>query len=386
MGEADVVIVNTCAFIQEAVDESLSAIFKVAEKGKRIVVCGCLPGRYPGMLAEKMPEVDAFFQPYDLEGILAFLTGTKRPIDHHRLRSTPRSYAYLKIADGCDRHCSYCVIPGIKGAQRSESPEQLVRQTKDLVQDGVREFVLVSQDLTAYGKDLGTDLVSLLKKLVKVHPDARFRLLYLFPNALSGRVLDYLCQEPSVFPYFDIPVQHSSPSILRKMRRPSDRRFLLGLMEEIRRRRPDAVLRTTLIAGFPGETKRDFQDLCSFVKEVRFNHLGVFPYSREEGSEAAKFGSRIQKRVVQQRVAELMGLQKMISASHLESFQGKRLECVVDAEDGPGRFVARNYYFAPEIDGVILVRSKRKIAAAEKVRVKIVRTGDYDLYAEEDEG
>ncbi len=381
---ADTVVVNTCAFIRDAVDESLSAIFEASSKGKSVIVAGCLPGRYPDMLKGKIPEVMAFFGPHEQDKMIRLLSNKVKLEDKNgRELSTPLSYAYLKIADGCDRKCSYCIIPKIKGPQKSESPDDVYRQVFDLSAKGVREFILVAQDLTAYGTDSGTDLVGLLKRLCKVKADVRFRMLYLFPSALTRDLLDFIKHEQKIMPYFDIPVQHSSPAVLKRMKRPFDRKSLDRDIDRIRNLREDSVLRTTLITGFPGETEADFKNLVNFVKEKKFNHLGVFPFSKEEGSAAALLPNQISSAVAKKRADVVMSIQRDISAEHLSSFKGKALTCVVDGQDSDGIFSARNWYFAPEIDGAILVKSNRKLRPADRIKVKIFKTGDYDLFAEE---
>ncbi len=381
--EADAVVINTCAFIRDAIDESLQAIFQSSKTCKRIIVTGCLPARYSNELKKQLPEVSAFIGPYEQEKIIAQLGGVRKEKKVGRNLLTPGSFAYLKIADGCDRQCAFCVIPQIKGKQQSEPVQDLVHQVEELADRGVSEFVLVAQDLTAYGKEMGSDLGSLIRKLCRVKADDQYRLMYLFPSALNKTLIDLLISEEKVMPYFDIPVQHASSSVLKRMNRPSDVEGLVKMIQYIRKKDAGAALRTTLITGFPGETEREFQTLLEFVKDMKFNHLGVFPYSREEGSAAALMPQQVPRKIARQRADAIMIAQRDISAKYMAQFKGKILSCRVDGIDEAGVYSARNWYFAPDVDGCVMFKSKKKIMPGTKVDLRIIRTDDYDLYAEE---
>ena len=384
--DSDVVVINTCAFIRDAVDESLQTIFQSAKSGKQIIVTGCLPARYSDDLKHKLPEASAFIGPYEQEKIIAQLGVVKKKNMIGRELLTPHSFAYLKIADGCDRQCAFCIIPLIKGKQRSEPVQDLVHQVEDLADKGIKEFVLVAQDLTAYGKDIGSDLVLLIRRLCRIKKDVQFRLMYLFPSALSKTLIDMLVSEEKIIPYFDIPVQHASPSVLKRMKRPSDVEALVKKISYIRQKAAGVALRTTLITGFPGETEKEFRELLDFVKDVRFNHLGVFPYSREDGSVAALMPGQVPRKIARQRADAVMIAQRDISAEYLSRFKGEVISCQVDSIDEAGVHAARNWYFAPEVDGCIMFKPKKKMKPGAKVDLRIVRTDDYDLYAEEKNG
>ena len=386
--EAEVVIVNTCAFIKEAVEESLSAIFNYIKQGKRVIVTGCLLGRYKETLKNELKEVKDWVEFEDQINIAQYLNKKSKSLEKPQLsrhlikRDTP--YAYVKIAEGCNRACSFCAIPLIRGPLKSRSYISIIEEIQSLVQSGVKEIILVAQDLTAYGGEKKNNLLTLLKKIVKIPLDFNLRLLYLYPADVNLELIDFILSQEKIFNYFDIPVQHSEKKILRKMNRFYDNKKLLTMIDFIRKKAPDAVCRTTLLVGFPGETENDIKQLKSFVKKVRFNHLGVFTYFREEGTPGYNLGDPISQKVKQKRLQDLMLIQQKISADKLAQFQDKILTVRIDKKYDENYFEARNYYFAPEIDGLIFVKKKKNkpLKKGKLVKIKITNTTEYDLYGE----
>jgi len=389
--EAETIIINTCGFIESAREESIETILKAVNlkkqgRCKHLFVTGCLSERYRRELEENIPEVDAFFGARDIEGIsyqLAQRLGLNGPPVTGRILSTPPHYAYLKIAEGCDRSCSFCVIPQIRGRYRSRDPESILQEAEALAQQGVRELILVAQDTTYYGTDLGGDtgLTDLVKRLCTIDSLKWIRLLYTYPSEIRDDLIDLIADNEKVCKYLDLPVQHISDKILKAMKRGTSRRDIENLIEKLRKRIPDLALRTTLIVGFPGEEEEDFEELLSFVKEARFERLGVFTYSREEGTPAFSFPGQIPERVKQERFAEVMRLQQGISREINRSFIGKEVEVLVDGFDHKrGYFVGRTQWDCPEVDNTVILRSQAK--PGEFCRVKIIDALEYDLIGE----
>lgn len=386
--DAEVVIVNTCAFIQEAVEESLSTIFSYIKQGKRVIVTGCLLGRYKETLKDELREVKDWVEFEDQINIAQYLNKKSKSLEKPQLsrhlikRDVP--YAYVKIAEGCNRACSYCAIPLIRGPLKSRSYISIIEEIQSLVQSGVKEIILVAQDLTAYGGERKNNLLTLLKKIVKIPLDFNLRLLYLYPADVTQELIDFILSQEKIFNYFDIPVQHSEKKILRKMNRFYDKEKLLAIIESIRKKAPDAVFRTTLLVGFPGETENDIKQLKSFVKNVRFNHLGIFTYFREEGTPGYNLGDPISQKIKQKRLQDLMLIQQKNSSDKLAQFQDEILTVRIDKKYDENYFEARNYYFAPEIDGLIFVKKKKNktLKKGKLVKIKIIETTEYDLYGE----
>lgn len=389
--EADLVFINTCAFIQPAVEESVRAVVQMIadldglEKRPLLAVGGCLPGRYGrAELARELPEVDLWLHTDDIEAwprrvAAALNLGTPAP---GRLLSTGPSYAWLKIGEGCRHHCSFCTIPSIRGRHRSAPAEGLEVEARALLADGVRELVLVAQDVTAWGEDRGGDLRPLLDRLLPLPGLARLRLMYLYPAGLTDELLDYLAGAGAPFvPYFDVPLQHAHPDVLGRMGRPfaADPQ---AVVDRIRVRFPDAALRTTMMVGFPGETDSHFQTLMDFAARNRFHHLGVFAYQAEEGTAAARMDGQVPPRVKEARRDALMSLQNGISEDILTGYEGERLTVLVDTphDEWPGLYTGRVWFQAPEVDGLTYV-SGSGAAPGALVEADIVETREYDLVA-----
>jgi tRNA-2-methylthio-N6-dimethylallyladenosine synthase/ribosomal protein S12 methylthiotransferase len=404
-GRADVVFINTCSFILPAVEEAVRTVLEAIrrrEKLKRrplLAVAGCLVGRYGAeSLARDLPEVDLWLDARDLEHWPGRILRALRREDAFRpgrLLSPGASYAWLKIGDGCGRACSFCTIPAIRGKARSSPPDMLLREAREALDGGAGELALVAQDLTAWGRDLKSGgkppeapetygLERLLERLARLDGLKRLRLLYLHPAGLTRRFLDFMrgTADPAgpLLPYFDVPLQHAHPEMLRLMGRPA--RDPRRVADAVRRALPEAVLRTTLIAGFPGEKERHFAALCDFVREVRFDHLGVFAYCAEEGTKAAALPDHPEERVKEERRERLMEIQREISARKLAALVGRRMPVLVDARhpEWPGLHSGRIWMQAPEIDGVTYVSGPGTRPGA-MVDAEIASSGDYDLSA-----
>lgn len=394
--EADFVFINTCAFIGPAVEESVRAIAQViadcADEPKKplLVVAGCLVGRFGAeSMAPDLPEVDVWLDNRQSDlwlPRLAAALGLHAPSENSpsRLLSTGPSYAWLKISDGCNHACSFCTIPGIRGPLRSTPKQELAAEARALLERGVRELVLVAQDVTAWGADLNEPhgLRSLLDELLPLPGLDRLRLLYLYPAGLTRELLAYLRDAGApLVPYFDIPLQHAAPAILSRMGRPFAR-DPRRVIERVRSFFPTAALRTTLITGFPGETESHFTELMDFVREVRFQHLGVFAYQAEEGTPAAAMPHQIEEAVRNARREALMEIQAEISAAWLSAFANERLPVLVDAvhPDWPGLHTGRTWFQAPEIDGLTYI-SGPGVHPGALVEADIVECRDYDLVA-----
>lgn len=380
--EADLIIINTCGFIEPAKLESIETILEFVESGKEVIVMGCLVERYREEIKREFPEVKAFFGTESWDEILKYL-GLKEKQRSFRVLSTPKSYAYLKIAEGCNRLCSFCAIPQIRGKHRSRKMEEIVEEAKILADQGVKELCIVSQDTTYYGKDLYKEnkLVELLEKLEKVEGIKWLRLLYLYPTEVSDELIEFVANSEKVVPYFDLPIQHVSDRVLKDMRRGHDERFLRNLIEKIRAKVPKAVLRTSVIVGFPTEREEDFKKLLSFVEEGHFLWLGVFTYSHEEGTYAYRFGDLVPQEVKEERKEAILETQRKITKKKLKSFLNEELEILIDGYDEEFSFVpkGRAYFQAPEVDGVVYVETDRELKPGEFVKVKIYQTTDYDL-------
>ncbi len=404
---ADVIVVNTCGFIESAKEESVDAILELAAmktegRCRTLVVAGCLTQRYHRELSREIPEVDHFVGTGAYQDVADIIGGarTERVVvpdpefvhsaSTPRVNSLPRHLAYLKVAEGCDNACAFCIIPRLRGPQRSRPLPDLVAEAEQLAAQGVVELSLVAQDLTAWGQDLPgrPRLQDLLPELCGVDGLRWIRLHYAYPREFPDELVEVIAREPRIAKYLDMPLQHSSDRLLRSMRRGRDSRFLRGLLAKIRARVPGVAIRTALIVGLPGETEEDFQDLLRFVEEQRFERLGVFAYSREEGTDAAAMPGQVPERVKRSRREKAMALQRRIAREHQRAMLGHRLEVLVEgrAEESEHLLVGRHAQQAPEIDGLtylneFAVPGEEAGAACpgEMVTVEVTEAGDYDL-------
>ena len=386
-GPSDVLLVNTCGFIGDAKEESIAAIFDAIEAKKRgeagrVVVFGCLSQRYEKELREEIPEVDAWFGARDLAPVLEYL-GAPSPHDYDvRRRSSSAGYAYLKISEGCDRRCSYCAIPFIRGAHKSVPVEVLVREARSLAREGVKELILIAQDTTYYGLDLygRRSLADLIRALSGIDGIEWIRIHYSYPAAFPQDVLDEMASNPKVCKYLDIPLQHVSDKVLSNMHRGVDGAWTRELIAKLRREVPGVVLRTTMIVGHPGEGEEEFTELLDFVREARFERLGAFTYSEEEGTwGAANLEDDVPQVEKSRRFDALMSLQSSISSSFNQSRVGTVERVIVDGFSGD-TLVCRSQYESPEVDGEILVKGSAPVGTF--LTVRIVAADEYDLAAE----
>ena len=406
--KADVIIVNTCCFIHDAKEESIQTILEMAsykEHGncKALIVTGCLAQRYKEEITQEIPEVDAVLGTNSQDSILeAVSKALEGKVTHiftplegipdlpgKRIMTTGGYYEYLKIAEGCDKHCTYCIIPSIRGSYRSVPMEKLISQAEELAEQGVKELILVAQETTLYGKDLYGEksLHLLLKKLCQIPGIYWIRILYCYPEEIYPELIDTIRTEKKICHYLDLPIQHASDRILKKMGRRTTKQQLKDIVGELRRNIPDIMLRTTLITGFPGETAEDHEELMEFVNEMEFERLGVFTYSPEENTPAALMENQIEEEVKENRKEELMELQQEISLDNGEKLIGKTLTVMVEGKVADeNAYVGRTYGDAPGIDGYIFINTGELLMSGDFVRVKVTGALEYDLIGEiEDE-
>ncbi len=400
---SDVVIVNTCGFIQSAKEEAIETILEfctLKEEGriKAVVVTGCLAERYRDEILSEIPQVDAVVgigKNDELADIIrkvycgekVSVYGNKEDLcfDERRILSTPSYMAYIKISEGCDNRCTYCAIPGIRGRFRSRSIESIVTEAENLASGGVKELVLIAQDTTRYGEDLygESKLAELLRKLSKIDGLKWIRTLYLYPERITDELIQVFASEEKVVPYMDIPIQHCDKEILKRMNRKGDEQSLIALIQKIREKIPGIILRTTLIAGFPGESEQQFESLCEFVRKARFDRLGCFAYSPEEGTAAAEFDGQLDEDIKSRRAEVIYDEQSRIMFEKNEAQIGKTFEVVCEGFDRYAEcFFGRSYMDAPEIDGKIFFTADKKPSPGEFIKVKITDTLDFDLLGE----
>lgn len=398
---AEVIVINTCGFIESAKTEAIETIMEMAElkkegKIKKIVICGCLPERYQESIAEEIFEGDAFvgvgsFQEItevleELESeqkICRFAPPEAQDMEGKRIRTGLPFTAYLKIADGCNNCCTYCAIPGIRGAYRSRKIEDIVAEAKELAAEGVKELIVIAQDTTMYGVDLYQEqkLCDLLKELVKIEGFEWIRMLYLYPDKITDELIDLIAREEKLIPYIEMPVQHSEEKVLAKMNRPGGRQQLLELIRKLREKIPDAVLRTTLMVGFPGEEETEFEGLVTFVKEAEFDKLGVFTYSAEEGTPAAEFAGQVDPLVKCRRAEIIEDVQADIAYGKMQAAVGKELTVLCEGFDRLAECnFGRSYGEAPDIDGKIFFTGKA--TPGTFVKVRITELLDFDMIGE----
>ncbi len=402
--EADVIVVNTCCFIHDAKEESIQTILEMAEykkegRLKALVVTGCLAQRYQQEIFEEIPEVDAILgtTSYDriVEAVEEALGGNGQmriadidalpSADEKRMVTTGGHYAYLKIAEGCDKHCTYCIIPKIRGSFRSVPIERLVREAARLAGQGVKELILVAQETTMYGKDLYGEksLHKLLRELCRIGGLRWIRILYCYPEEIYDELIQVIQEEKKICHYLDLPIQHVNDEILRRMGRRTTRRQLESIVGKLRQEIPDITLRTTLITGFPGETKEQHEELMEFVDEMEFDRLGVFTYSPEEDTKAADMPDQIPEDTKEERREELMELQQEIAFDQAEAMIGREVLVMVEGkvvdEDA---YVGRTYRDAPNVDGLIFIHTQEELVSGDFARVKVTGALEYDLIGE----
>lgn len=387
-GHGNIVVVNTCGFIGDAKEQSVNAILEQVERKRRgeidrLYVSGCLSQRYMDELRVELPEVDGFYGVNDMKAILAVLGADyKKELAGERLLSTPRHYAYLKISEGCDRACSYCAIPLIRGKHISRPVEELIEEARILASKGVKELILIAQDLTYYGMDLygRRRLADLVRGIAEVDGIEWIRLHYAYPNGFPEDVLEVMASEPKVCKYLDIPLQHISDRILKSMKRSSTKEQINALLDKIREKVPGVALRTTLIVGYPGETPEEFEELKAWVQEQRFDRMGCFAYSEEEGTSAAQLEDDVPDEEKQRRVEELMEVQREISLQKNEEKVGKTLRVLIDTEQ-PDVYIGRTEYDSPEVDNDVFIdREKYRVPTGGFVKVEVTSAGVYDLF------
>ena len=388
--ESDVVIINTCGFIRDSKQESIDTILEyvqLKEAGaiEKLIVTGCLSQRYKDELKKEIPDVDAYFGTDDMPALMRMLGADyKKELVGERILTTPSHYAYLKISEGCDRSCSFCAIPSIRGKHRSTPMEDLVTETRKLADQGVKELILIAQDLTYYGLDIygKRRLAALLEELVKVEGIEWIRLHYLYPTGFPKDIIRVMKEQPKICPYIDMPLQHINSGILRSMNRGHKRKDTEELIAFIRREIPGIALRTTLIAGYPGEGEQEFEELKNWVKEMRFDRLGVFAYSHEENTKAGELVDDVPEEVKQQRVEEIMELQSGISLELNFAKKGKIFDCIIDRIDGD-YYVGRTRYDSPEVDNEVLIPvTETRLTPGSIVPVRITGADTYDLFGD----
>ena len=399
--DSDIMIINTCGFIDAAKQEAIDTILEVAEYKNAglissIVVTGCLAERYRDEILEEMPEVDAVVGIGANDDIVKIcqktLIGLKTsvfpdkcylPLDDERLVSTPKHWAYLKIADGCDNRCTYCAIPGIRGKFRSRQPESIIREANELAASGVKELILIAQDTTRYGYDLFGEyrLDALLKELVRIDGIEWIRLFYCYPQRITDSLIDVIAKEDKICNYIDIPLQHASDGVLKRMNRVGTAEDYKALLAKMRAKIPGLSLRTTFMVGFPGESERDFEELCDFVKEVRFDKMGCFAFSPEEETLAYDMDGQLDDEVKIHRQELLMDLQYSVTEEANKARVGNVYQVIIDSFDGE-HYVGRSYLDSPEIDSGIVIHSDQELAIGEFCRVKIIDYNGYDLVGE----
>ncbi len=388
--EGNIVVINTCGFINNAKEESVNTILEYVKKKEegdvdKVFVTGCLSERYKPDLVKEIPDVDEYFGTTELPGLLKALGADyKHELIGERLTTTPKNYAYLKIAEGCDRPCSFCAIPLMRGKHKSTPIEEIVIEAEKLAANGVKELILIAQDLTYYGLDLykKRNLAELLEALVKVEGVEWIRLHYAFPTGFPMDVLDVMNREPKVCNYLDIPLQHISDAILKSMRRGTTKEKTTALLKEFRAAVPDMTIRTTLIVGYPGETEEDFQTLKSWVQEMRFERLGCFTYSHEENTHAYNLEDDVPEEVKIDRANQIMEIQSQISWELNQQKIGQEFKVVIDRKEG-NYFIGRTEFDSPDVDNEVLIdATKTYLKTGEFSTVKIIEAEDFDLYAE----
>ena len=401
--QCDVVIINTCGFIEDAKKESIETIFEFAQlkaqgKVKVLVVTGCLAERYREELAMEIPEADvvlgigknteiakAVKEALDGQRVTAFGDKADLPLNGDRVLSTEKYSAYLKIAEGCDKHCTYCIIPKVRGNYRSVPKERLIKEAQELADQGVKELILVAQETTVYGQDIYGEksLHKLLKELCQIKGIRWIRLLYCYPEEIDDNLIQVMKEEPKICHYLDLPIQHASDAILKRMGRRTSKQQLIDTITKLRKEIPDIALRTTLITGFPGETQEQHEEVMEFVDEMEFERLGVFTYSPEEDTPAATMPDQIDEEVKEDRQADIMELQQEIVFDQAEDMIGKEVLVMIEGKVADeNAYVGRTYRDAPNVDGLIFVNTDEELMTGDFAKVKVTGAAEYDLIGE----
>ena len=402
--QADVIVVNTCCFIHDAKQESINTILEMAEHKKdavckALIVTGCLAHRYKDEITKEIPEVDALIgtSSYDkiAEVVLSVLEGkgyscvedTDRlpVVKNHRIMTTGGYYEYLKIAEGCDKHCTYCIIPAVRGNFRSFEMEYLLEQARYLADNGTKELILVAQETTVYGTDIygKKALPELLRKLCRIDGLEWIRILYCYPEEITDELIQVIKEEPKICKYLDMPIQHSSDNILKRMGRRTTRQELVDVITKLRNNIPDIALRTTLITGFPGETEEDIDDLLDFVDTMEFDRLGVFTYSPEEGTPAASMTDQVPENIKEERRNRIMELQQEVSLDKSADMVGRIIPVMVEGKiTDDDAYVGRSYKDAPNVDGYVFINTNAQLMSGQIINVSITGSMEYDLIGE----
>ena len=388
--QGEIAVINTCGFIEDAKQESIDTILEFVQRKqegrlKKLYVMGCLSQRYQKELEKEIPEVDKFYGKFNYKQLLGELGKADVPsCDGHRHLTTPRHYAYVKIAEGCDRHCAYCAIPIITGKHVSRPKAEILQEVRDMVAEGVKEFQIIAQELTYYGIDLDgkhhiTDLISDMADI----PGVKWiRLHYAYPNQFPMDLLDVMCEKENVCSYLDIALQHISDHMLTRMRRHVSKQETIELIKQLRERVPGIHIRTTLMVGFPGETDEDFAELMEFVRWARFERMGAFAYSEEEGTYSANhYEDDVPQEVKQKRLDQLMALQQDISAEIEAEKVGQEMKVIVDRKEGDF-YIARSEFCSPEVDPEVLIKADKRLRVGQFYQVRITSSDEFDLYAE----
>ena len=401
--EADIIVINTCGFINDAKEESINTILEMAKYKennlKALIVAGCLVERYKNEILQELPEIDAIVGTTAFDKICDVVDDVLADKKHNELESinkmcrpdvkriitTGGYYSYLKIAEGCDKHCTYCSIPMIRGAYRSVPMDELVKEAEYLADNGVKELIIVAQEITVYGKDLYGEkkLPELLHRLCKIPGIQWIRLLYCYPEEITDELIETIRTEKKICHYIDMPIQHASDKILKAMGRRTNNAELRNIISKLRKEIPDICLRTTLITGFPGETEEDHQILLDFIDEMEFDRLGVFTYSPEEDTKAASLDNQVDEEVKLCRKDEIMELQQEISMDKSERLVGKKIEVIIEGKaSDEDVYVGRSYMDAPSVDGYVFINSEEELMSGDFAKVRIVKAMEYDLIGE----
>ena len=397
---ADIIVVNTCGFIEPAKEEAINTLLEMAEykkgKCKYLIAMGCLVERYKDELEKALPEVDLFIKYSEYENIWEQIESVIGKIENDkteknnldfmdRVVTTGENFAYLRIGEGCSNNCTYCAIPYIRGKYISRKIEEIIEEAKMLANNGVKELIVIAQDTTKYGIDLYGEpkLAELLKELCKIDEIKWIRFLYAYPETITDELLEVVKNNDKICNYFDIPVQHISDKVLKRMNRQSDGKSIRNLIKKIRKEIPDAIIRTTVMVGFPGETEEDFEELYDFIKEAKFDRLGAFSYSKEDGTPASRIKTQVHPMTKKSRYNKIMAIQQEVYKEVSNKYIGKDLEVLLEERSFDGKYyIARSYMDVPDIDGVVFVNCDEENLEGKFIKVKVTNVQDYDLIAE----